>query len=162
MNRNKKDRFKKTRNIIRRIFPIERIKLLAFILVAVCIYAVIHVSGFDMDMNCDKNTHTCTISKKSPNDSTYINISRFDTTKIYDIAVDKRKLKDGKVIYDILLNYGADNGQAFIDYGFTNPINANNVMIQFGKYLESNMKTIKISKHCYFNEYFCFVKGKHD
>ncbi len=58
MNRNKKDRYKKIRNIIRRILPIERIKILAFILVAVCIYAVIHVSEFDMDMNCDKDTHT--------------------------------------------------------------------------------------------------------
>lgn len=162
MNRNKKDHFKKVRNIIRRILPIETIKLLIFVLIAVSIYAVIHVSGFDMDMDCDRNTHTCTISKTSPNDSTPIIISRFDTTRIYDIAVDKRKLKDGKVIYDILLNYGADNGQAFIDYGFTNPINANTVMVQFGKYLESGMNTIKITKHCYFNEYFCFVRGKHD
>ncbi len=162
MNRNKKDHFKKVRNIIRRILPIETIKLLIFVLIAVSIYAVIHVSGIDMDMDCDKNTHTCTISKTSPNDPTSIVISRFDTTRIYDIAVDKRKLKDGKVIYDILLNYGADNGQAFIDYGFTNPINANTVMVQFGKYLESGMNTIKITKHCYFNEYFCFVRGKQD
>ncbi len=160
MNRNKKDYFKKARNIIRRFLPIERIKILIAVLVVICIYAVVHISGFDMDMECERSTQICTISKISPNDPTPINISRFDTTKIYDIAVSKRKLKNNKVIYDILLNYGADNGQAFIDYGFTNPINANNVMMQFGKYLETGMSSIKIRKHCYFNEYFCFVRGK--
>lgn len=162
MNRNKKDYFKKTRNLIRRFLPIERIKIMIALLVLVCIYAVIQVSGFDMDIDCDKSTHSCTISKISSNDPTPIVISRFDTVKIYDIAVNKRKLANNKVIYDILLNYGADNGQVFIDYGFTNPINANTVMVQFGKYLETGMSTIKIRKHCYFNEYFCFIRGKNN
>ena len=63
MNRNKKDYFKKARNIIRRFLPIERIKILIAVLVVICIYAVVHISGFDMDMECERSTQICTISK---------------------------------------------------------------------------------------------------
>ncbi len=160
MNKKIKDFFTKSRNRIRIIIPVEKLKILAVILIIICVGCLIHISSYDMILSCDKATNTCTISKKNMFDSTSIDISRFDTVKIYNVAVDKRKLENKKVIYDILLNYGPDNGMAFIDYGFTNPINANTVMVKFAKYLETNQKTLNISKHCYFNNYFCFVKGK--
>lgn len=158
MNNFLKNFFKKSKNRIRIILPIEKLKLLAVILVLVCIYAVVQISSFDINLDCDRARHICTISRKNAMDPTVIDISRFDSERIYSVAVATRRLPNNKIIYDILVDYGTKNGgeAVFIDYGFYSQIKANTARVKFEKYLQTGAPTLNISKHCYFNEYFCF------
>lgn len=152
-----KNFLKKSRNRIRIILPLERIKIMAVVLVIICVCAIIQISGFDMNLDCDRASHTCTISRKNMFDPTLITISRFDSSRILNIAVASRRLQNNnKIIYDILLNYGTDHGSMFIDYGFYNQIKANTVRVKLTKYIDSGAPTVNISKRCYFDEYFCF------
>ena len=111
-----------------------------------------------MNLDCERTSHTCTISRKNFIDPTIINVSRFDSARIYSVAVATRRLPNNKIIYDLLVDYGTKNGgeAVFIDYGFYNQIKANTVRVKFEKYMQTGAPTLNISKHCYFDEYFCF------
>ncbi len=148
--------FKKKKKRVVIVLSLRKLKIAAALLVLLIAYGLIQAAGFDMYLDCEKKTYSCTISKKSAFDHDSIDISRFDTEQIYEVSVAPRKLENKKVIYDILLNFGVDKGEAFIDYGFTNPIKANTVLVKFAKYLETGAPELSVSKHCYFNEYFCF------
>ena len=160
MNKNSflKNFFKKSKNRIRVILPLEKIKIIAVVLVLLCVYAVVQISSFDMNLDCERTSHTCTISRKNFIDPTIINVSRFDSARIYSVAVATRRLPNNKIIYDLLVDYGTKNGgeAVFIDYGFYNQIKANTVRVKFEKYMQTGAPPLNISKHCYFDEYFCF------
>jgi len=147
---------KKKRTVV--VLSLEKIKMAAMVLVLIGIYALVHAIGFDMYLDCDKQTKMCTISKKSTFEPTAIKLGRFDTSRIYEIKVDSRKLESGKLIYDILVDYGTKTGgeAVFIDYAFESQIKANTLMMRLTNYLETNAPELHFKKRCYFSEYFCF------
>ena len=111
---------------------------------------------FDINMECDKAKNLCIISKKNIFEPNPIPLRRFDISSIVDISVATRNAEDGKMIYDILLNCGPYKGKVFIDYGFNTKIKANTVQMKLVKFINTPAKTLNITKHCYFNNYFCF------
>lgn len=141
----------------RRIFiTIKRTMFALGIIALLLIIGLFHISGFDMDIDCDKTKNLCTISKKSTLEPNPIALRRFDIGGIVQANVATRDADDGKMIYDILLDYGPYRGKVFIDYGFNTKIKANTVAMKLSKFINTPEKTLNISKHCYFNNYFCF------
>lgn len=130
-------------------------KLLIVVIIAGC-YWLVKIAGFDMMIDCDTDTGYCTISKTSGYKGAVTPISRFTISKVAEVYAEERKLEDGTVIYDILLDCGPEYGKMFIDYGFKSKIKANTVRLKLSRYLDIKAKTIHINKHCYFNDnYFC-------
>ena len=147
---------KKGKNRIIIVLPLQKIKIIAAVIVLIGLFALIQAVAFDMDLDCEKATHICTVSKKNVIEPTPIIIRRFDTARIYDMSVAQRITDNNKKIYDILINYGADFGSAYMDYGFTSQIKTNTLRVRLANYIETNATELHFSKRCYLNEYFCF------
>lgn len=120
------------------------------------VYQIFKASGYDMSLECSKIKDTCVISKTGLINPETVQISQFPVDSIFEVTVEKRKLENGKVIFDLLINNGPYADEFFIDYGFDNPIKANTVKMKMDKFLTSTAAEFSINKRCYFNDYFCF------
>lgn len=142
---------------LRIIITMNQLKIIIALLVIACISALVKLSSFDMNLDCDRTTDFCVISKTSSVNPTPVPISRFRISKIVDISVEQRKIEDDRIIYDILLNNGPNYEDVYIDYGYDSVIKANTLKMKFVKFLGS-LSTQKFSatKRCYFDNYFCF------
>ncbi len=130
--------------------------VLIFILAIGCVYGIFKTSEYYMSIDCSKIKNQCVISKKKSPDAEPIVIRQFPVGIIYEVKVEKRKLENGKEIFDILLDNGPFGEDVFIDYGFENVIKANTVKMKMDKYLTTTAEEFSITKRCYFNDYFCF------
>lgn len=137
-------------------FSLKRVRALIVVIIVVCFIAITKLAGFDVDVDCTKADNTCTISKSSLLDPVPFKVSRFDTGGIIDVFVRSRKVDGNKLVYDLLLDYGETKGQYFMGYAFNTVIKANTAKMKLTNYLQGSKSTLNISKHCYFNEYFCF------
>ncbi len=148
---------KRGKRYLRIIITMNQLKIIAAIFVIACLSALIKLSSFDINLDCDRATDFCVISKTSSINPTSVPISRFKISRILDISVEQRKIDNDKIIYDILLDNGPYYEQMYIDYAFNTVIKANTVKMKFSKYLRS-LSTQKFSdtKRCYFDSYFCF------
>ena len=152
----KADRRRKKKKTIFDFFSLRRVKAAIIIVVVLGTFIILQLTGFDMDLDCTKADNICTISKKSILDAEPFKIARFDTGSVIDVFVRSRKLEDGSVIYDLLLDYGETRGKYFVDYGYNTVIKANTAKMKLTNYLNGSARSLNINKHCYFNDYFCF------
>jgi len=152
----KVDKKRKKRKVLLDYLSLRRVKAGVIIVVLLGFWAAFNVFGYDIDIDCEKSTNTCTISKSSVIDPVPFKIARFNTGGIIDVFVKSRTAEDGSTIYDLLLDYGETRGQMFIDYGFNTVIKANTAKMKLSNYLNGSAPTLNINKHCYFNDYFCF------
>lgn len=152
----KKNNFNEIKRTIRMNPIIAKVKTVLIILLLGALFFALKVAGTDYNIECTKSNDICTISTSDFINKTPVPISRFDTARIADAFVETRQAKDGTVIYDILLDYGPYVGKVFIDYGFNTKIKANTVKMKLLKYINGSDKTLSVTKHCYFNNYFCY------
>ncbi len=131
-------------------------KIILAVLIIISFVWLLKIAGFDMMIDCDRTTGYCTISKTDGFKGKIIPLSLFQIGKVVDVLVAERTVEDGTVVYDVLLDCGPKDGKVFIDFVFNTKIKANTVKMKLSRYIETYSKTLHISKHCYFNDYFCF------
>lgn len=152
----KAEKKRNKRKVFLDYLTLKRVKITVITVVVLGVVGAYHILGYDIDIDCTKSNNTCVLSKSSLVDPVPYKIARFDTGGILDVFVKSRTIKHGGTIYDILLDYGETRGQIFIDYGFNTVIKANTVKMKLTNYLSSHAPDLHISKHCFFNDYFCF------
>lgn len=158
-NRKKKEKGSYIDSGLRRRFGItfDIVKLGIFFCIIIAVAILITVSSFDVTMYCSRSTAMCEIKKTSILDPLPVELGKFSLAYIKEVNVTNRTVENGKSVYDIEIDRGPERGREFVDFAFNTIIKANTVKMKFLRFYEDLSKSeVVISKHCYFNDYFCF------